>query len=355
MKKYLLISIATLFLLQCFITGKPAYANDEIKVSINGVLQKYDQPPVIVNDRTLVPLRGIFEALGANVAWDDASSTVTASKGNTTIKLTIGEKKAYVNGAEKVLDQESILVNSRTMVPVRFVSEALGCTVNWEEKTQTIIILPEKQKTQEQPKNTTPVNSNTNTNAVTDSGQGVNENFNNASAGSMPIGWIKSETGGKVSVEDLQSASDGKVLRLQKVNAEELLSAGTSFQKLQGGIAIIEFNILFDNIQMIKQIAVKNDDGDIIQRVGFNNGVITAGQPGGLVNLEKAYKANTWYKIRIEINLDQKQTDIYINDEKKADAIKMMVDSDNVSGIDFVMQPSSTGNMYIDFLKANKQ
>lgn len=114
---------------------------DQITVKINGVVQTYDQPPVIINGRTLVPLRGIFEALGANVSWDGQTQTVTATKGGTTIQLKIGFAIAYKNGAVIHLDQSSLLINDRTMVPVRFVSEALGAKVDWDEIIRTVIII----------------------------------------------------------------------------------------------------------------------------------------------------------------------------------------------------------------------
>lgn len=109
-------------------------------VMINGVVQVYDQPPVILNDRTLVPLRGIFEALGANVSWDQNAKTVLATKEGTTVCLTIGSNKAYKNGEVINLDQPPQLINDRTMVPVRFVSEALGAKVDWDDRVRTVII-----------------------------------------------------------------------------------------------------------------------------------------------------------------------------------------------------------------------
>ena len=113
---------------------------DGIKVLIDNVLQKYDQPPVTVNDRTLVPLRGIFEALGAQVFWSDETETVTAMKDKTVVALKIGDTTATKDGATIVLDVPAQLINDRTLVPVRFVSEAFGNKVDWDESTQTVSI-----------------------------------------------------------------------------------------------------------------------------------------------------------------------------------------------------------------------
>lgn len=116
----------------------------EISVEINGVPQKYDQMPMLVNNRTLVPLRGIFEALGAKIEWNDATQTVTAELPSTKLSLTIGETEATVNGQTVTLDQGAMLSdNGRTMVPVRFIAESVGAKVDWEDTTQTVIITKE--------------------------------------------------------------------------------------------------------------------------------------------------------------------------------------------------------------------
>ena len=91
----------------------------------------FDQIPVIENGRTLVPLRAIFETLGAEVQWDSATNTVTATKDGTEIKLTIDSTTAYKNGEAITLDVPAKIINSRTLVPVRFVSDCFGVNVNW--------------------------------------------------------------------------------------------------------------------------------------------------------------------------------------------------------------------------------
>nr|WP_062495944.1 copper amine oxidase N-terminal domain-containing protein [Paenibacillus sp. 32O-W] len=88
----------------------------------------------------MVPMRGVFEALNAQIKWDGATQTVTATKGDTTIKLTIGNNYAYVNGQKVALTTEAIIVNGSTMVPLRFVAEALGAKVAWDGATKTAVI-----------------------------------------------------------------------------------------------------------------------------------------------------------------------------------------------------------------------
>lgn len=113
---------------------------DLIKVSVDGDYLSFDQPPVLANERTLVPFRAIFEKLGANVDWSGETQTVTAVKGETEITLKIGESAIYVNGEKKELDVALQIVNDRTLVPVRAISESLGCEVGWDGNTKTVII-----------------------------------------------------------------------------------------------------------------------------------------------------------------------------------------------------------------------
>jgi len=110
------------------------------KVMLDDQQLSFDVVPTIENGRTLVPLRAIFEALGADVSWDGATQTVTATKDATQIKLQIGVKTAYKNGSPVTLDVPSKIISDRTLVPLRFVSEALGANVRWDGDTQTIVI-----------------------------------------------------------------------------------------------------------------------------------------------------------------------------------------------------------------------
>ena len=99
-----------------------------------------DVPAQTINDRTMGPLRAIFEALGATVDWEEATQTVTSTKGDLTIKLTIGSNKLYRGDEEVTLDVPAQVVNDRTLVPVRAISESFGCQVDWDEATQTVTI-----------------------------------------------------------------------------------------------------------------------------------------------------------------------------------------------------------------------
>lgn len=109
-----------------------------IKVFYEGEKIAFDVPPQIINGRTMVPLRAIFETMGADIEWDDATKTVTATRGDRVIRLTVGSDVAYVNGEAVTLDVPSQIVDSRTLVPVRFIAEAFGCMVQWGEADQIV-------------------------------------------------------------------------------------------------------------------------------------------------------------------------------------------------------------------------
>jgi len=113
---------------------------DPIKVLINNKLIEFQQPPVIKSGNTLVPMRAIFEQLGATIKWNQDEYSVTATKDGQTIYLKIGDKNAQLNGKTIELDVPAQLVNANTMVPVRFISESLGALVEWDDMTRTVVI-----------------------------------------------------------------------------------------------------------------------------------------------------------------------------------------------------------------------
>ena len=126
--------------------GSVAFAEDEpVKITINDtelVIPEGDTHPFIEDGRTLVPMRAIFEALGTTVEWDGENRRVTANdpKNDTTIILTIDSNVMVVGNEEIELDVPAKIVNDRTMVPVRAIAESLGCIVDWDGVTRTVII-----------------------------------------------------------------------------------------------------------------------------------------------------------------------------------------------------------------------
>lgn len=114
--------------------------NSSIIVILNGRPLSFDQPPVIIGGRTMVPMAAIFKALDADISWNGSTQTVNASRGDTTVILVIGMESALVNGHETQLNPPAQIIGGRTMVPLAFVAQALGAQVNWNGTTKTITI-----------------------------------------------------------------------------------------------------------------------------------------------------------------------------------------------------------------------
>lgn len=109
-------------------------------VKYNNQILAFEQPPVIENDYTLVPIRFLFEQMGADVTWNQETQTATITQDNTAITFGIDDTNASVNGNNVSMDIPARLINDKTMVPVRFLSEELGYTVNWDGENRIITI-----------------------------------------------------------------------------------------------------------------------------------------------------------------------------------------------------------------------
>jgi hypothetical protein len=107
---------------------------------VNGANVALDQSAVILNGRTVVPLRFIAESLGASVEWISETSTAIITTADTRIEVTVDNPSARVNGASVALDQSATILNGRTVVPVRFIAESLGASVDWDAASQGITI-----------------------------------------------------------------------------------------------------------------------------------------------------------------------------------------------------------------------
>ena len=126
----------------------------DIVVLVDGNKLTFDQPPVIVNDRVLVPMRAIFEALGADVKWYEEDKTIISSKDCLAIGLVINVQQMYLayigydTAFERVLDVSPMLIGDRTFIPLRAVADAFGASVDWIADSKAVIIkqaeLPDK-------------------------------------------------------------------------------------------------------------------------------------------------------------------------------------------------------------------
>lgn len=119
-----------------------AYAASEVKVTVNGKLVQFpDQKPYIdANSRTLVPMRAPMEAMGVKVDWDADKRQATLDNNNTKVVFTIDQKVYQVNGKNKTMDTQAIIMSGRTCIPIRYAAEAFGATVSWDAANRTAVI-----------------------------------------------------------------------------------------------------------------------------------------------------------------------------------------------------------------------
>ncbi|MBS3950267.1 MAG: hypothetical protein KGZ53_06365 [Peptococcaceae bacterium] len=132
----LALGISSLFAYQPTLTEASA-----IRVLIDRQPMVLEVAPIIRAGRVLVPFRALFEAFGVSVNWVEATNTVTGQRGDTTISLVIGRNVAVVRGQNVNLDVAPLILNGRTLVPLRFVAENLGADVTWDESTQTVNVI----------------------------------------------------------------------------------------------------------------------------------------------------------------------------------------------------------------------
>lgn len=143
MKKLLSAVIVSTMLIGTFIMPYEVKAEKNITVEIDGKALNMDVAPYIKNNRTMIPFRAIFEGLGAKVTYDFAderNKTVVGEKLDRKVILTIGKDKAIYCTHERNLDAPAELKNSRTFVPLRFVSESMGAKVDWDEQNRKVSI-----------------------------------------------------------------------------------------------------------------------------------------------------------------------------------------------------------------------
>lgn len=130
----------TFILLFSLVPAAVVAQEETISVILDGKTLSFDVPPMLVNDRTMVPMRAIFTALGAEVDWDEESQTAISVRDGVTIRIQIGSAQMEADGVAVPLDAPAMLVNDRTLVPLRAVSEAFGVSVDWQGDTNTVLL-----------------------------------------------------------------------------------------------------------------------------------------------------------------------------------------------------------------------
>lgn len=136
MRRIFIIVLIFFLAMICFLPGECG----GIKLFIDSKRVTLDTDPIIKRATVFVPLRGVFEVFKAQVSYDKTKQTVKAIRGKNTVVLVIDQTKAKVNGIEKIMPIPAFIHRNRTMVPLRFISESLGCNVRWEPGTSSIYI-----------------------------------------------------------------------------------------------------------------------------------------------------------------------------------------------------------------------
>ena len=142
MKKIFTIILTVVLAFSC----TSAFAEDSITVLLDGEAISFDVQPQIINSRTMVPMRAIFTALGAQVEWVEEHRLIIAAKDTSIIAMMIDSPVMHIGDLETneqktiELDSPPVIVDSRTLVPVRAISDALGVAVDWDADTRTVIL-----------------------------------------------------------------------------------------------------------------------------------------------------------------------------------------------------------------------
>ena len=149
MKKFMTAALMLVLFLGIF--APAALQAGEIGVTIDGVAVDFEgQPPTIVEGRTLVPVRGVFEALGFTVDWEQETQTATLSDDNYVVIISIGSDVFTTNGEEFELDVPAQIIEGRTLLPIRAVLESVGFDVDWDGVTSTVVVTTPPVPTQAQ-------------------------------------------------------------------------------------------------------------------------------------------------------------------------------------------------------------
>lgn len=131
-------------LLSLALCAAAAGAGEAVTIKINNTAVSFDTPPVIESGRTLVPLRKVFEVINAEVVWAEKDQTVTVTKGEKKILVTVGNDGAYVDKTLHKLDVKPKIMGSRVYVPLRFILEALDAKVAWSGADNEVLIFTHK-------------------------------------------------------------------------------------------------------------------------------------------------------------------------------------------------------------------
>ena len=196
-------------------------ASSNISIKVNGKYLSPDVPPFITNSSTYVPIRFVSEALNIkNIKWDAESGSVTIKSADKTLVLFVNKNYAYINNEYTRLENNALISNSRTFVPVRFISECFNAYVDWDDSTQTVLINSNKTTSSSKPSNSTntkPSSSSSNNTVASAPSNSASQtsNYNDA------VYWLSRITEAEASGEPFKGkVAVGEVI-LNRVKCEE--------------------------------------------------------------------------------------------------------------------------------------
>ena len=142
MKKSIKNVFCVLLLATMLLGGVSAVYGGEksISLQINGSEISAEVPPTVIDGRTMVPVRDIFEACGANVTWDPATKKITGSKGGKNVVMQVGSNKLYMNSSVATMDCTPVIIEGRTLAPARYVALGFGGTTQWDALNKVVVI-----------------------------------------------------------------------------------------------------------------------------------------------------------------------------------------------------------------------
>lgn len=135
-----IINLVTAISLTFAMITAPVKAQSDIKITVDGSPVYFDVAPQIIDGRTMVPIRAIFETIGATVMWNDESKTAVCAKGGTSVRMSVNSSTEYVNGSPVKMDCAPTIIDGRILAPARFAAEAFGYDVSWNDAEKTVII-----------------------------------------------------------------------------------------------------------------------------------------------------------------------------------------------------------------------
>lgn len=153
MKKFLLFFTVFTMLLCIPVCSSAQNVKDgaDITVYLNDAPLSFDVSPIIIEGRTMVPMRTIFEALGSVVTWDAQTKSVNAEKNGTTVSLVVDSETMFINGKPRHLEVAPVIVDARTLVPLRAIAESFDCEVEWKQMNRSVFIKTDRDFTYRKP------------------------------------------------------------------------------------------------------------------------------------------------------------------------------------------------------------